>query len=224
MRPRKGSALSRNLLGPGWYEREFTAMLVAVNPNQPTVVGLARRVAALPHALVGAHARNAYIHEARATVDIDLVLPRWHAQRLVTHALRAYPNLSRRDSRRGAVISLRAGVWRVADVIVAEESPLAGAALATARPMQVPGLRRLRVPPIEVLVALKLDRAADPSRDIPRAAQDRADAAALMVQPHDPAAVRAALRLTPRRVLRYYEAMIEELWGGAAPGETLTRS
>ena len=84
------------------------------------------------------------------------------------------------------------------------------AARATAKRRKVPALGSMRVPPREVLVAMKLDSATDPRRHAPRAQLDVSDAMFMLdVAPGivDEAALDAALSMVPARARRLYKRL-----------------
>jgi hypothetical protein len=178
-----------------------------LNPRQAKVLAVASIMRRRKHALFGAHARNAYVPgEPRATQDIGfIVFDAAAAKRAGDAIARAVPGISRRATPFGIVQVIdRRTRAKIADLVPADE-PITMAALATARPRRVPALGSLRVPPREVVAAMKLDAASDPRRHPLRAQQDAVDAQwVLSTGKVDRAALRAALALVPPRAARLY--------------------
>lgn len=188
--------------------REFAWYMDALIPGYPIIKTLARLLRRRRHAVIGAHARNAYVDPPRATVDLDVIVPRDKVESLIDALLVEHPKVRIVATRGGAVVQVRTRKDKVADLIVAEESQMTLAALVTASARPVPTLGRLKVPPIEVIAAMKCDSASDPQRERLRAGQDAVDAAFLLDRPHDPAAVEAALALAPARAARLYRKIL----------------
>jgi hypothetical protein len=159
------------------------------------------------HALFGAHARNAYVaHDPRTTADIDFLVPdAGAAERAARAIVSAVQGLTTRATPFGMVQILDARTRsKIADLVPADE-PITMAALGTARRRAVPALGALRVPPREVLIAMKLDSASDPRRSQPRALLDASDATFMLESDElDEAALSVALSMVPARARRLY--------------------
>ena len=82
------------------------------------------------------------------------------------------------------------------------------AAIATAKRKAVPGIATLRVPPAEILIAMKLDSASDPRRKPSRATQDLADAQSMLETSRtDERAILAELDLVSPRARKLYKKL-----------------
>ncbi len=201
-RPRASvAALART----GWSE--FSGLLYRLNANQAKVLRVAAIMRRRKHALFGAHARNAYVaDDPRTTQDVDLLVPDAAAARRAGEAIAAaVPGVAARVTPSGIVqVVDRRTKARIADLVPADE-PIAVAALATARRRRVPALGMLRVPPKEVIVAMKLDSASDPRRHPIRAQQDAVDAQWVLASGKiDRPALDVALSMVPARARRLY--------------------
>lgn len=201
-RPRASvAALART----GWSE--FSSLLLRLNANQAKILKIAAIMRRRKHALIGAHARNAYVaDDPRTTQDLDLLVPDAAAAERAGEAIvAAVPGVSTRATPAGMVqVVDRRTKAKIADLVPADE-PITLAALATARRRRVPALGFMRVPPREVLAAMKLDSASDPRRHSLRAQQDAVDAQwVLATGKVDLAALDVALSMVPARARRLY--------------------
>lgn len=185
---------------------EFASLLLRLDVNQKKILRIAQIMRRRRHALFGAHARNAYVPaEPRTTADIDLLVPDAAAAKRASEAILAsVPGLDARATPLGMVQLRDRKGRKIADLVPADE-PLTMAAMATARRRRVPALGFMRVPPREVVAAMKLDSASDPRRHRLRAQQDAVDAQwVLATGAVDRAALDAALSMLPSRARRLY--------------------
>jgi hypothetical protein len=208
-RPRASVA---ELARTGWSD--FRDLLLLLSANQAKILKIAAIMRRRKHALFGAHARNAYVaHEPRTTADIDLLVPDAAAAKRAGEAILAVvPGIRTRATPFGMVqvIDKRTSD-KIADLVPADE-PLTTAAIATARRRPVPALGALRVPPREIIIAMKLDSASDPRRRKLRAAQDAIDAMSVRDSGAiDEAALAVALSMVPARARRLYAKLKKSL-------------
>lgn len=176
-----------------------------MSPDQKKIIDIAAIMRRRRHALFGAHARNAWVpDEPRTTADIDFLVPdAASAKRAGEAILAAIPGLTTRAFSFGMVQVLTKKGKKIADLVPTDEA-ITMAALGTARPKKVAALGSLRVPPREVLVAMKLDSASDARRDPIRAAQDEVDAMSMLRGGVDERALEVALSMVPPRARKLY--------------------
>jgi hypothetical protein len=185
---------------------EFKTLLLRMSPDQEKILKIADIMRRRKHALFGAHARNAYVpDEPRTTADIDFLVPDPAAAKRAGEAILArIRGVTTRVLPFGMVQVLNSKGRKIADLVPTDEA-ITMAALGTARPKKIAALGSLRVPPREVLVAMKLDSASDERRKPSRATLDVADAQAMLeAGAIDHAALEVALSMVPPRARKLY--------------------
>jgi hypothetical protein len=186
--------------------REFKALLLRMSPDQSKILKIADIMRRRKHALFGAHARNAWVpDEPRTTADVDFLVPDAAAAKRAGQAiLEMIPGLKTRALSFGMVQILTRAGKKIADLVPADAA-ITMAALGTARPRRIAALGTLRVPPREVLIAMKLDSASDERREQGRALIDASDAVLMSkVARLDERALDVALSMVPPRARKLY--------------------
>jgi hypothetical protein len=147
------------------------------------------------HALIGGIAVG-YHGRLRATVDVDLLVPRGKLEPLA-HALRArgYVVTETRDMVRVYPPAANpADAEAIADLVAREANPVLEAAARVAEPATVLG-HRVRIVPRGALVALKFHAAISPRRAIADRYQDVSDIGRIIAKRFEPADHELALQI-----------------------------
>ncbi len=159
-------------------DTSFRTYLRAVSPEATWLQRIAALLRRHDHAVVGAHARNAYV-EPRATVDLDVLLPRDQAEVFAEDVAKLLPGGE--TTKRPDFIVVRRRKKKVLDIGFPANHPLFERAFADAKPRRVPAVGEVRVAPREALIAMKVLAATDPKRRPDKAKLDEGDALALLM-------------------------------------------
>jgi len=142
------------------------------NEINPLDVAKALDAHKVKYVLVGGHAVNGFNGRPRTTVDVDLVA--LYPKKAVTVLLAAFPHLKAKDTPVVIRLSFEDGKEAV-DVLKPEPSKLLRRLLSIAKVHPVPKIGKLRIPPVEGVLAAKFAAMISLGRRAGDRMQDAAD-------------------------------------------------